>query len=68
MFERMDIEEYIYEGVVEPFYKKSTGADAIHTGHIKKKRGEAASSHTYYAMSERAGRRRKVNVEHPKGE
>ena len=46
MFERMEIFGYIYEGVVEPSYKKSTSADANRSGHIWKKIGEDASSWT----------------------
>ena len=38
MFEHMDISEYRYEGVVEPSYKQSTGADATRAGHSSKKR------------------------------
>ena len=37
MFERMDISESIYEGVVEPSYKEPTRADVIHAGHIIQK-------------------------------
>ena len=43
MFERMDISESKYEGVVEPFYKKTTSEDANRAGHIRLKRGEDAS-------------------------
>ena len=32
MFERMEITVYIYEGVVEPSYKKPTRADANRAG------------------------------------
>ena len=39
MFERMDIAEYIYEGVAEPSYKEPTRVDANRAGHIRKKRG-----------------------------
>ena len=34
----------IYEGVVQPSYKKSTGADDKYFGHSRKIRGEAALS------------------------
>ena len=39
MFERMEIAEYIYEGIVEPSYKKTTRADENHAGNNKNKRG-----------------------------
>ena len=44
MFERMEIADSIYEGVVEPSYKKPTRADTNRAGHRRKNRGEAASS------------------------
>ena len=59
MFERMEITESIYEGVVEPSYKKHTRADANCDGHSKQNRGESASSQTQSAMDESAGKRRK---------
>ena len=40
MFERMEITESIYEGVVETFYKKSTREDDNHTGLRSKMKGE----------------------------
>ena len=33
IFERMEIAEYIYEGLVEPSYKNTTHSDAYHAGH-----------------------------------
>ena len=39
-FDRMEIAESIYEGVLEPSYKKYTRADINRAGHIKKYRGE----------------------------
>ena len=44
MFERMEIADSIYEGVVEPSYKKPARADTNRSGHRRKNRGEAASS------------------------
>ena len=38
MFECMEIAESIYEGVLEPSYKKPTRADANRAGHIRQKR------------------------------
>ena len=35
MFERMEIAESIYEGVVEPSYNKPTQADVNHYGHSR---------------------------------
>ena len=52
MFEHMYISEYIYEVVVEPSYKQSTRKYATHDYHIRKKRGEDASSHNLSTMSE----------------
>ena len=43
MFERMEISESIYEGVVTPSYKKNTRAEANNTGLIRNKRGESDS-------------------------
>ena len=42
----MEISESIYEGVVEPSYKKPTQADANRAGHSRQKRGESATSWT----------------------
>ena len=36
MFERIEISEYIYEVIVEPYYKKTTRVDANHAGLRKK--------------------------------
>ena len=41
MFEHMEIAESIYEGVVEPSYKKPTRSDANRTGHRSHKKVEA---------------------------
>ena len=38
MFERMKIAEYMYEGVVEPAYKKSTRSYSNRAGHSRKMR------------------------------
>ena len=46
MFERMEISEYIYKGVVTPYYKKNTWAEANRTGLSRNKREEAASLNT----------------------
>ena len=64
MFECTDIAESIYEGVVKSSYKNSTGADTTHAGHSSKKRGESASSHTHYKMSERNGKHRNIYVDY----
>ena len=56
MFDCMEISESIYEGVVEPSYKKPPRADANRAGHIRKKRGESASSWTRSKKGESAGK------------
>ena len=43
MFEHMEIEESIYEGVVEPSYKKPTREDTNRSGPTNKMRGQSAS-------------------------
>ena len=62
----MDIYESIYEGLVEPSYKKTTRADSNRAVHSRLKRGDSASSNTYSEMSESSGKRRKRNADHPK--
>ena len=66
MFERTEIAESIYKGVVEPSYTKTTREYANCAGNISKMRGESASSHTHSDMSESSRKRRKRYVEHPK--
>ena len=66
MFERIEISEYIYEGVVEPYYKKPTGEDSNCDYYSRKIRREAASPTTYSSMSERSGKNRKRYVYHSK--
>ena len=41
MFERMEIVESIFEGVVETSYKKPIRADANHACYIRQKRGNS---------------------------
>ena len=43
IFERMEISESIYEGVVELSYKKHSRKDANLSGHRRHKRGETVS-------------------------
>ena len=57
MFECMEITESIYEGVVEPSYKKLTQTYSNRAGHISQKRGEAASSWTIPKKGESSGKR-----------
>ena len=59
MFERMEIAESIYKGVVEHFYKKSTWADANRNGNSRNMRGEATLSKTCPVTSEISGKGRK---------
>ena len=66
MFERMKISTYIYEGVVEPSYKKTTKAYANCSGNIRLKKGEAVFSNTYSKMSESSGNFMGKYVYHPK--
>ena len=54
MFKHMEIAESICEGVVEPYYKKPTQADASRSGHISNKIGESVLSNTCPAMGESA--------------
>ena len=49
--ESMEIAESIYEGFVEPSYKKLTGSDDNRDGIIMKIRGESDSSTTYSGIS-----------------
>ena len=59
MFERVEIAEYIYKGVVEPSYKKTTRADANRAGHISNNRGLYTLSKMHPVMGQSAGKRRK---------
>ena len=63
MIERMEIAESIYEGVVEPSYKKLTWADANPAGKIRYKRVEFALSWTRLEKGKSAGKRRKQHVD-----
>ena len=66
MFERMEILEYIHEGVIEPCYKKNNIEDANHAGHSRKIRGESGLSTTYFDMSDISDKLIKSYVDHPK--
>ena len=66
MFEFMEKEEFIYNGVVEPSYKKSTRADLNRAGHSSKMRGEFSLSNTYSETSESYVKHRNIYVDHPK--
>ena len=52
MFERIELSEYIYERIVEPYYKKTTRLDANRAVLSREMRGDAASSTTYSKTSE----------------
>ena len=39
MFEGMEISEYIYEGVVQPYYKKPIWSDTNRAGNHRNKMG-----------------------------
>ena len=64
MFERMEISESIYEGVVEPLYKNPTRADANCADNSKKK--EYAFSSTQPETIVSPEKNRKWYVNHPK--
>ena len=55
----MEITEYIYEGVVEYYYKKSTWADSNRAGHTRNKRGESTSYKNHPAKEESSEKRQK---------
>ena len=59
----MDIYESIFEGVVEPSYKRPTRVDANRADRSRNKRGESALSKTHFVTSESAGRHRKQYVD-----
>ena len=65
MFERIETEEYIYEGVVE-HSKKKTRADANRDYLSRKMRGESDLSAIYSKTSESDGKQIKRYVNHPK--
>ena len=65
--ESMEIAESIYEGFVEPSYKKLTGSDDNRDGIIMKIRGESDSSTTYSGISQSADLCRKRYVDHTEG-
>ena len=67
MFERMEISESIYEGVVEPYLKNLTRTYSNRAGHISKLRGEADLSTTYSNMIDTAGESRKSYADHLEG-
>ena len=63
MFECTETTESIYEGVVEPSYKKPTRSDANHKGHSRKMRGGSTLLTTYSEMSDIYGKCRKRYVD-----
>ena len=63
MFERMEIDESIYEGIVEPTYRKPNRSDVNHASHSRQNRGESASSWTRPEKGESAVRRRIIYVD-----
>ena len=67
MFERMEISESIYEGVVEPYYKKPTREDANRAGHSRNRRGESASLWNRPEKGESYGKCRTLHVDSPTG-
>ena len=67
MFERMEIAESIYEGVLEISYKQSTRTYANRFANTRKQIGEAALSNTYSKMSESTIKYRKLYVDYQTG-
>ena len=67
LFDRMEISESIYEGVLEFSYKQPTQVDANRAGHSRQKRGECTLSWTCPEKGESAGKRRKIHVDSPTG-
>ena len=63
MFERMEISEIIYEGVVTTSYKKTTRAESNCTGLSRNKKGDATSLNTHPVKNGSAGKRRKRYVD-----
>ena len=59
----MEITECIYEGVVEPSYKKPTRVDSNRAGHSRHRRGEGALLRTFPEKGESADKRIKRYVE-----
>ena len=59
----MEIVESIYEGVVEPSYKKPTRLDTNLAVHSRNKRGESASSKAHLTVGESTGKRQKRYVD-----
>ena len=66
MFERMEIAESIYEGVVTTSNKKTNREEANHTGISRNKRGEVALSNNHPAKDESTRKRSKRYVDCPK--
>ena len=65
MFERMEIYESIYKGVVEHSDRKSTRVYANRSGHSKKNIIKATSSWTHTEKSVSAGNRKIRHVDSP---
>ena len=68
MFEHMEITEFVYEGVLEPSYKKPTQAGSNRVGHIRNKIGESALSNTHPATGESTGKCQKRYLDRLKSE
>ena len=58
--------EQIYEGFVEPYYKKSTIAVDNRAGNSRKMRGEAVLSKKFFDMGKRSGKRNQRYADHPR--
>ena len=65
MFERLEISENIYEGIVNPPCKKATREEATSAGHIMNMRGRYIPSNSYPYMGGRTVKRNKMYVDRP---
>ena len=66
IFQRIEISESIYDGVVEPSYEKPNGEYVNHDRISRKMIEESASSNTHSNMGETSVKRRKRYVDPPK--
>ena len=66
MFERMELAESVYDGVVESSYKKLTSTYANSASHRRKMRRETIFSTIHSETSQSSCRRIKTYVDHPK--
>ena len=63
MFDRIEIAENIYEGVVEPSYKKPNRGESTHDGHSRKIRVISSPSKSNPDIGGRTGNHKKSYVD-----